>query len=276
LGTDGAASNDGINMFTAMRTMWNIYKIKLMNIEMSKNISAWDVLQAATINGAIALKMQDKTGSIDTGKDADISLLSIADLGMSPIRDTDLATLLIYSADTRDITDVLSNGRRVVKNGKLTLFSESDLSHDLSSIANTADQAFQHGKLWTDSISLNASTVKPYLYRYQSIRPPDSIHVVLTNKTASNYKINVASSGTVFGGGTSYVVDTNVVTRFPSQPLTTSFNDAYVLAPGESITISKTRLTDPKANRFPYQIIYHGQPTLHTTGKGQLLIMVQQ
>jgi len=276
LGTDGAASNDGINMFSAMRAMWNIYKIRLLNINLSKKLSSWDVLQAATINGAVALKMEAKTGSIDIGKDADISLLSMAELGMAPIRDNDLVTLLIYSGDTRNVKDVISNGRIVVRDGKLTLFSESELACDLTAIANSADQAFLKGKLWKESISLNSSTVKPYLYRYQSIRPPDSINIVLANNTRSSYKINVISSGTVFGGGMPYVIDANVATRFPSKPPATSFDDAYVVAPGESIRILKTPNPDPKATRFAYKVFYGTETKEHITGKGQLLIMVQQ
>ena len=276
LGTDGAASNDGINMFSAMRTMWNVYKIRLLNINLSKKLSAWDILQAATINGAIALKMQDKTGSIDIGKDADISLISISELGMSPIREKDLVTLLIYSGDPRNVKDVISNGSIVVKDGNLTRFKESDLARDLTVIANSADQTFQNGKLWREIISLGPTVVSPYLYRYESIRPPDSVNLIMTNKSQSSFRINVISSGSVFGGGMPNVIDANVAARFPSDPLKTSFNDALVLAPGDSIQILKVRIPDTKAIRFPYKII-HGTETIeHITGKGQLLIMVQR
>ncbi|CAF3059616.1 unnamed protein product, partial [Rotaria sp. Silwood2] len=54
IGTDGAASNDGINFFSAMKAMWNVYKISLMNTEISKTFDEWNIIQAATINGAKA------------------------------------------------------------------------------------------------------------------------------------------------------------------------------------------------------------------------------
>jgi 5-methylthioadenosine/S-adenosylhomocysteine deaminase len=75
---------------------------------MSGKINNWDTLRAATINGARALKMEGKTGSVMEGKSADIVLLSTDELGMSPLRENNLVPLLIYSGNTQNVKYVLS------------------------------------------------------------------------------------------------------------------------------------------------------------------------
>jgi len=276
LGTDGAASNDGINMFSAMREMWNVYKIKLMNTHMSKRIEDWDILQSATINGAKALKIDNKTGSLDVGKEADIALVSADELGMAPIRPKNLVSLLIYSGNTRNIKYVISNGKIEVENGKLTGLNESRLALELTKIANDADRAVATGKIWSESIVLTPQNLRSYLYRYRSVRKLDSLHLVLINRLNHPVKIVVASSGAVFGGGTPAVISETTAARFPMNYGNMSFKDGYVLNPNESITVIKRPTRSPPESRiFPYQIISPKGRIERITSSGQLLVLAE-
>ncbi|EHQ24794.1 amidohydrolase family protein [Mucilaginibacter paludis] len=276
LGTDGAASNDGIDMFSAMREMWNVYKIKLSNVQMSKNITDWDILQSATINGAKALKIDKKTGSVDVGKNANITMISANELGLSPIRLKTLISLLIYSANTRNVKTVIANGKLEVEDGKLKNLNENTLATDLTEIANAADLAHDKGKIWSENISLTAQNLATYLYRYRSIRKPDSVKISVSNSLTHPVKLSIIASGAVFGGGTPTVVDSVVAARFPDRYTKTAFKDEFLLMPGDSITVIKESSFTPKGVKtFSYKIISSAAKIERLTGSGQLLILAE-
>jgi len=154
LGIDGAASNDGINMFIAMKAMWDLYKIRLLNVDISKDIDPWDIICASTINGAKALHIDNVTGSIDAGKRADIVLISEEELGMAPFRESTIIPLINNSADSRNVKYVLGGGKLLVSNGQLTTSNEHELANALSGIANTIDKRIISGKTWSDVYTL--------------------------------------------------------------------------------------------------------------------------
>lgn len=270
LGTDGAASNDGINMFSAMREMWNGYKIKLMNIEISKNIDDWNILQSATINGAIALKIDSLTGSLNVGKEADISLISTDELGMSPIRPDKLISLLIYSASPRNVKYVISDGRIVVENGHLSNASEAKLAINLTRIAAYVDSKIKSGKIWSATFKLNHQLFKDYWYKYRSIRLADSVNLMVTNNFMQPVKVTVISSGAVFGGGTPTVVDQDISARFPEEKYPKSFKEQFILKSDESIHIVKNHKT------YNYQITTSSEKLERSTGSGQFLLLVEK
>jgi len=269
LGTDGAASNDGINMFSAMKEMWNLYKISALNNEVSRNIDAWDVLQAATINGAKALKIDGFTGSLDAGKEADLSLISMDELGMSPIRPDKLLTLLIYSANTKNVKYVFSNGKMLVREGHLQFVDEHKLAADLTKIANLVDSRIREGKIWSETYQLADSNIQSVWYRYRSVRVLDSFNVKVVNKSKIQIRLSVISSGQTFSGGSPFVVDEQVKARFPENPDPKAFQEEVLIMPGESCTISKRR----KVNEFIISI--KGNTIIKQTVSGQLLLMCQ-
>jgi cytosine/adenosine deaminase-related metal-dependent hydrolase len=270
LGTDGAASNDGINMFSAMREMWNVYKIKLMNIEVSKSIADWDILQSATINGAKALKIDSQTGSLDVGKEADLSLISSDELGMSPIRPEKLISLLIYSGNTRNLKYVISDGKVLVENGQLVKNNEAKLARALTAIAVDVDGKIKSGKIWSEQVGVNAGLLKNYWYQYRSIRSADSVKLIVTNHLRYPIKITIASSGAVFGGGTPAVVSPEVSARFPKDNPAVSFKNQYMLNANESVKIIKKR------KKYRYEITTAAGTEVKDTGSGQLLLLVEK
>ena len=269
LGTDGAASNDAISAFSAMREMWNVYKIDLMNTEMSRNFDEWNVLQAATINGAQALKIDNRTGSLTVGKEADIVLVSKNDLGVSPVRPNTIVPLLIYSASTRNVKYVISDGQVVVQNGSLVKYREEELASALSKIAIDADQRVKTtGKIWRNDYQL--SETDGQWYKFRSIRKLDTVDLKIGNSGASSLKVTVMISGVAFGGGTCHVADEEVRKRFPEDCPKASFKKEIVIKPQESMQIVKS------PNDWEFRVNTPTTLLRTTSDNGQLLVLVEK
>jgi 5-methylthioadenosine/S-adenosylhomocysteine deaminase len=269
IGTDGAASNDGINFFSAMRAMWNLYKLRAMNTSISSNMDEWVVIQAATINGAKALKIDGNTGSLDVGKEADIILLSIDQLGMSPLRPEKVLPIIIYSASPADVKYVISNGKIVVEEGTLKYFKEKELSSDLSRIANEVDVQIKQGKVWVVNQTFNSKNLATYWYTYRSVRSADSVNIKLSNILNTPVTVTVFSSAATFGGGTAYVVDTEVANRFPEKPAAKAFKETIIIQPGETFQLLKDK------GKNDYRLISKVNVLEKHSDIGQLLMIVE-
>ena len=105
LGTDGAASNNRLDMFTEMRLAALLAKGQSGD---ASAISAHQALEMATINGAKALGMDDKVGSIEIGKLADLTAVRMNDLTMQPCFDP--ISHLVYVAGREQISHVWVSG----------------------------------------------------------------------------------------------------------------------------------------------------------------------
>ncbi|CAF0953404.1 unnamed protein product [Adineta steineri] len=268
IGTDGAASNDGINFFTAMKQMWNGYKINMMNTDISKKFDEWNIIQAATINGAKALKIDKKTGSIDIGKQADITLIATNELGLSPLRLNTLKSLLIYSADTRNVKYVVINGTIRVDNGFIKYQNQSQLAQRLTQIARDVDLRVINGKIWSEKyIITRQDLIRSYWYKYRSIRVLDTIDLII--ESVENLTMCIVVSGTTFGGGTYTVIGELAKQRFPEDKLPQAFSKPISLSAGISLRITKKR------SQYEYTI-YLGNAIIfaqNSTAAGQLLIL---
>ena len=119
LGTDGAASNNDLDMLGEMRTAALIGKIAASD---ATAMSADTVLHMATLGGARALGLEDEIGSIEVGKAADLCAIDLGTLETRPIFDC-LATI-VYSADRRQVTDTWVAGRRLLHDRRLTTLDE--------------------------------------------------------------------------------------------------------------------------------------------------------
>lgn len=121
-GTDGAASNNDLNILSEMSTAAKIHKA------VSGDPTALNAKQAmlmATRWGAEALGLGDITGSIEEGKAADIVIADLKKPHLTPMYD--VYSHIVYSMNSADIESVLVNGRVVVSNGKLTTADESEI-----------------------------------------------------------------------------------------------------------------------------------------------------
>ena len=115
LGTDGAASNNDLDMFSEMRTAALLAKAVM------GDASAMPVLQAlqiATLNGARALGMEDKIGSLTAGKFADIVAVDMRAINAIPVYNP--LSHLVYSTVSTQVTHVWVAGRLLVDNRQLT------------------------------------------------------------------------------------------------------------------------------------------------------------
>lgn len=110
LGTDGAASNNDLNMFAEMQTAALLAKVASQN---PQALPAMEVLKMATINGARALGLDHITGSLEVGKAADIVAVDLNSIHCQPVYDP--IAQLIYSAGRDDVSDVWVAGKQLVK-----------------------------------------------------------------------------------------------------------------------------------------------------------------
>jgi 5-methylthioadenosine/S-adenosylhomocysteine deaminase len=105
LGTDGAASNNRLDMFAEMRLAALLAKGQSGD---STAISAHQALAMATINGAKALNLSDKIGSIEVGKLADLTAVRLSDITTQPC--FDVVSHLVYVAGREHVSHVWVNG----------------------------------------------------------------------------------------------------------------------------------------------------------------------
>ncbi|HQO69095.1 MAG TPA: amidohydrolase [Clostridia bacterium] len=129
LGTDGAASNNTLDMFKEMHLASLIHKGYKMD---SSAINAQQVLSMATSNGAKALGFDD-CGIIKTGMKADITIVNTDSLNMTPFYDP--VSALVYSARAADVDTVLVNGEILMKDKQLTTIDEEKVKFDAAKSA---------------------------------------------------------------------------------------------------------------------------------------------
>lgn len=117
LATDGAASNDLLDMFEEMRVGAMVQRGRLAD---PSAISARDVFRMATVGGARAARID--AGEIRKGKLADIVVLDVAKAHSVPMGD--VINTIVYCSKACDVDTVLVNGEIVVRNGRLTRIDE--------------------------------------------------------------------------------------------------------------------------------------------------------
>jgi len=122
LGTDGAASNNDLDMFGEMRTAALLAKAVA---EDASALPAQDALRMATINGAKALGMDDTIGSLEIGKSADIVSIDINSIETQPIYH--IISQLVYSTTRNQVDHVWVAGKQLLKNKALTTIDHDEV-----------------------------------------------------------------------------------------------------------------------------------------------------
>jgi 5-methylthioadenosine/S-adenosylhomocysteine deaminase len=121
-GTDGAASNNDLNIMSEMSTTAKVHKALSENPTV---LDAKTILLMATRWGAEALGLGDRIGSLEKGKRADFVSLDLKKPHLTPIYN--VCSHIVYAAMASDISDVMVNGRFVVENGMLITADEQEI-----------------------------------------------------------------------------------------------------------------------------------------------------
>lgn len=234
LGTDGAASNDRISMFDAMRTAWLLQRASTLQAEISRPLDAWFYLRAATINGAVALGLGQRTGSIAVGKEADLQLIDRNGLSVAPAGDATLASRLVTSGEARDVRFVVADGAVMVEDGKLADGSDRQRATDLSRIAAALQDRQVHGKEWIEEIK-----AEPGLRRFRVVKTADTLKLMVRNPSSRPVTVSFAFSGTLFGRRTAMTMHPDSLARYPANGFPKFATQAAVLQPSQALTIEK-------------------------------------
>ena len=114
IGTDGQGSGSNLDLFEQMKYTALLQK----GIQEDATVlPAYEVLKMATINGAKALGLEEKIGSIEEGKKADIILLDLNEAVTNPIND--IYSDIVYNAKGTNVVTTIINGRVVMENRKI-------------------------------------------------------------------------------------------------------------------------------------------------------------
>ncbi len=122
LGTDGAASNNDLDLLEEMRTAALLAKAVAAD---PTALPAPRALTMATLNGARAFGWDDQIGSLRIGKQADIVAVDLRRPECVPLHNP--LSLLVYSASRDQVTDVWVGGRRLLEQRRLTTLDEDSL-----------------------------------------------------------------------------------------------------------------------------------------------------
>lgn len=119
LGTDGAASNNDLNMWEEMDTAAKLHKVFSGD---PKVMTALQAFELATIRGAGALHLEKEIGSLEQGKRADIVIVERESLHQMPLYN--LYSDLVYATKASDVQTVIINGRVVMRDRRLLTLNE--------------------------------------------------------------------------------------------------------------------------------------------------------
>jgi 5-methylthioadenosine/S-adenosylhomocysteine deaminase len=115
LGTDGCSSSNDLDMFNVMRLASNLSRLVTHDPKASQAI---EMVQAATVNGARALGMLDRIGTLEVGKEADIIAIDLDAPHFVPLHDP--YTALVFAAGRSDVSDVFVAGEHVIAGRRST------------------------------------------------------------------------------------------------------------------------------------------------------------
>jgi 5-methylthioadenosine/S-adenosylhomocysteine deaminase len=139
IGTDGAASNNDLDMFEEMRLA--AFLAKGISGDPTA-IPARTALAMATRLGARALHLGDITGSLEAGKRADLIVVDLDRTHNIPRFERDITAIysqLVYAVKSTDVVDVMCDGRWLMRDRRLLTLDEADLQSAARDVARRID-----------------------------------------------------------------------------------------------------------------------------------------
>ena len=88
-------------------------------------LTPYKVLEMATLNGAKALRADDKIGTIEPGKDADLAILDMDRVNTCPVND--IFSALVFSLNEGNVSSVYVKGRKLMEDGQLLTINEAEV-----------------------------------------------------------------------------------------------------------------------------------------------------
>lgn len=137
LGTDGCASNNNLDLFGEMGTAAKLHKLVTGD---PTALDAATVLKMATIDGARAIGLDDRIGSLEIGKQADILVLDPQAPHLTPMYHPE--SHIVYAAGGGDVHHVLVAGRQVVKERKLLTIEIDTVIDQVNAIGQNIQSSF--------------------------------------------------------------------------------------------------------------------------------------
>ena len=122
IGTDGAASNNDLDLFSEIKTAALLAKAVAGD---AAALGAHSALRMATLNGARALGLDEYIGSLEIGKAADITAIDLGELAMQPVYNP--ASQLVYTHSGQAVTHVWVEGKYLLKNRELQTLNEREI-----------------------------------------------------------------------------------------------------------------------------------------------------
>lgn len=122
IGTDGSASNNALDMFESMKVAALLQKVYYMD---STVLPAQSVVKMATIDGARALGLEGRVGSLEVGKKADVILMDFRKPHLTPVHD--IYANMVYSARGSDVETVIVDGKLLMEGREVKTLDEEDV-----------------------------------------------------------------------------------------------------------------------------------------------------
>ena len=152
LGTDGEKENNNLDMLEEMKFASLLQKVSTLDPTVG---DPWDILDMATRDGARALGLDDVTGTLEEGKEADIVLVDLRGLHFVPVlsgSDFNVPAHLVFTASSHDVSDVWVRGEHLVEEGEV-------VSVDVAAVAERAQAAAED--LFARRAALKGPTPSP-------------------------------------------------------------------------------------------------------------------
>jgi len=130
IGTDGAASNNDLDLWEEMRLAALLQKVDRMDPEV---MSATTVLTMATRGGAIATGLGDSIGSLEVGKQADLIQVAFDDVHHVPTYD--VISHLVYVTDEQDVASVVVDGKLLMKEREMLTIDTERVAAEANALA---------------------------------------------------------------------------------------------------------------------------------------------
>ena len=130
LGTDGAASNNDLDMWEEMRLASLLQKVDRMDPEV---LPAETVLRMATSGGAMAIGLGDTIGSLEPGKRADLIQVAFDDVHHVPTYD--VVSHLVYVNDEQDVASTIVDGKVLMEDGRMLTIDTARVREEAAALA---------------------------------------------------------------------------------------------------------------------------------------------